>query len=699
MVSQDAQAADLSAACDDAAFLIAAGRAREARGRLESALLLAGQAHPLRARAESLVDAARSAESRDLSQAASTARLDSATEAESRIALITTAKASQRAERLARIRDLQARGHGELALATVRTLLHDLPGDEEVEELFRLLLDQTHAARTTAIAERQRVLRAEVALQVERSLIPEGFDGQPMYPSDWAQRRTGRNALLETSDEIPVWQRTITDRLMARVTIGFDGKPIGEAIQAISQLSGVNILASPELLAAADRLVTLSAVNMRLEDVLSWIAEQAGTRWTLSDGAVFVGDKARAATTIAIHDVSELLLDTQDYPGLHLDLSASSANGGKASSFTLPVTTEKIRVTADDVVDLIRRTVSPQLWQLEGHGIKVRGTTLLVTAPAEEQRLIREFLRAQSAQNSLSVRVDAKWLELYDRFVEEIGVSWTSGPTQMIDPGVGNRGGLNRSVDGWAVDGSTTNQLPGTSMSIQPSTAGSGLTLQGALLGSSKLSAVLSAVERSAQGRVLQAPELTCLNGQQANAFFGNQIAYISGYGIGAGGSTQGSVYDPVISVLNIGAMIEVRPLISADRKFVVLELRTALSTATLYTDSVTAAGTGANGEDTNGDGVPDTADAAGKVYPIELPNVAIRTAGTTVTLPDRGSLLVGGFNASLDQFSNTRVPMLGSVPFLGRLFGARGRYTNQSKLYLLTTATIINYPELEARL
>ena len=42
---------------------------------------------------------------------------------------------------------------------------------------------------------------------------------------------------------------------------------------------------------------------------------------------------------------------------------------------------------------------------------------------------------------------------------------------------------------------------------------------------------------------------------------------------------------------------------------------------------------------------------------------------------------------------------LLGSIPFLGRLFGARGRYSDKSKLYLLTTATIINYPELEARL
>jgi type II secretory pathway component GspD/PulD (secretin) len=44
-------------------------------------------------------------------------------------------------------------------------------------------------------------------------------------------------------------------------------------------------------------------------------------------------------------------------------------------------------------------------------------------------------------------------------------------------------------------------------------------------------------------------------------------------------------------------------------------------------------------------------------------------------------------------------VPLLGSIPFLGRLFGARGRYADRTKLYLMSTVSIINYPELEARL
>jgi len=273
-------------------------------------------------------------------------------------------------------------------------------------------------------------------------------------------------------------------------------------------------------------------------------------------------------------------------------------------------------------------------------------------------------------------------------------VQWTSGPSTLIDPGQGQRGGYVRRLDGWAFDASTANPLPGTAMSVSPATAGTGLTLQSALISGTKLSALLSAVERNAQGRSLQAPELTCLNGQQANCFYGNQLAYISDYEI------VSSTYDPVISVLNLGVMLEARPLVSADRKYVTLELRSATTSATLFTEYIVAVtllndGVLEGNFDLDGDGfIENEASGFSATYPIELPNVAIRTAATTVMLPDRGSLLVGGFNASLDQFASTRIP-----PFLGRLFGARGRYSEKSKLYLLTTATIINYPELEARL
>lgn len=691
-IRAQAQSGDLGPAMDDARFLLAAGRTREAVGRLVDALAAATDAdRSQRSEAEALLARCRASEGLGDTAGAVEARRTAQDGALERSRHVAATAGDQRRERLARIADLRARGLRELALAHCRKLLTDLPGDEEVDALFRDLLAEAHAARSSAIAERERELRTEVAQLVERSLIPEGFDGQPIYPSDWATRHAGRDGLLEVREKPAAWFEQLSDRLAERASVSFDATPVAEALELVAKLGGMNIVTAPEILAATDRTVTLRAAGMRLDSLLTWIVEQAGTRWSLANGAVFVGEQTETQRSTAIHDIGELLVGTGDFPGPQI--AFTSGDGANASVFSAPTDDAVPPPTADDIADLIRRSISPLTWEDQANAIIVRSRSLLITAPDPVQRLVREFLRAQSAQRSLSVRLETRWLELSDGYAEQIGVEWTSGTGQLIDPGMGGSGYV-RSSNGWGIDGGTRNVLPGTSVAYSPALEGSGLTLQSALLGSSKFSAILHATERNQQGRVLQAPELTCLNGQRAHAFFGRQLGYIADYEVSDGD------YDVVIEVVSVGTSIDIRPLVSADRKYVTLELRSTIADVSLFTDYITVANPDeTTGVDLDDDGIIDIVFGMPLVYPIELPNVTVRSVGTSVMMPDRGSLLVGGFGRSVDEFSATRVPFLGSIPFLGRLFGARGRYAQRSNLYLLTTATIINYPELEARL
>jgi Flp pilus assembly secretin CpaC len=691
-----ARVAALGPVLDDARFLLAAGQARVAAGRLRAALAEVPGDAPRRDEATALLAQAESAQATDDLSNDEAARRSSATMAAQAAAREAEVVGSQRDIRLARIRDLRQREHHELALAHCRVLLRDLPADTEIEQEFRDLLSLAHAARRTSIAERERELRAEIALLVERSLIPEGFDGEPVWPADWDERRRSRRSILDGGSETLTTADAVRDRLAQRVSIVLEATPAVDALAQLARLSGVNIVVAPELQAASDRIVTLRAARMRLEDVLTWITEQGGTRWSITKGAVFVGDQAVSERVVALHDVAGLMIGTVDQPGPVMDMNTPGGGGGGASLIAAEAPAEAA-ATADDIAELIRRTVSPRAWEEDGNGIVIRGTTLLVTAPDEVQRLIREFIRAQEAQRSLAVRIDARWLELTDRYVEEIGVEWISGAGQMVAPATGQpSAGFLRRTGAWSVAANSTNQLPATAMSLSPATSGSGLTLQTAFFGENKFNAVLHAIERNAQGRVLQAPEITCLNGQQAHAVFASQLAYISDYEVVSG------FLDPVIQVLNLGTMIEVRPMVSSDRRYVTLDLRSSVTSATLFTEYLGAVvvlpGVLLNGLTPLPGVDPPVIEFTG-AYPIELPNVAVQSTSTTVMVPDRGSLLVGGFTRSLDQFSSTRVPLLGSIPFLGRLFGARGRYADRTKLYLMSTVSIINYPELEARL
>ncbi len=685
-LTQAASAASLEAACDDAHFLVLAGQERAAVDRLVAALAAHGEAATvaLRQRAQAQLATARASEAQHEDRSAVQARADAIATANERTADNNRAVVNIRAERLARIRDLQHREHYELALANCRVLLHDLPGDSEVDALFRDLLEAAHGQRRDSLIERERALRAEILLQVERSLIPEGFDGRPIYPADWGSRRSGASNSLEIDAAPPLWLDHINDRLAQRITINLDAQPVPDAIAQITKLAGINILSAPDILAANDRLITLHAKQMRLSDVLSWITQQAATQWSVGNGTVYIGEHTESDRKLVIHDVGDLVMGTPSFPGPTMTFAGgptggasllSPTAGGPAAGNTSP--------TADDLADLIKRTVNPAIWTLADVTIQVRGANLIVIAPERVQRLIREFLRAQTQQRNLAVHVNNRWLELTDTFIEEIGTQWNSAPSLPINTGLTPATGLLRSISGWQFSGGISNSTPSVSVS-GAGAVGSGLTLQGAMLSGTQLSAVLTAIERTADSRVLEAPEICCLNGQRAHIRFTRQMAYISGY------TVQGGNYDPTISVLNLGTILDVQPLVSADRKSVTMDIRATTSSATIFVENIitwTLLGTPVGG------GVINTA-----TYPLELPNVTLKTASTSVRLPDRGSLLIGGFSSDIDQFAAARVPLLGSIPFLGRLFGSRGRYNDRLKRYLLTTVSIINYPELEAQ-
>ena len=55
-------------------------------------------------------------------------------------------------------------------------------------------------------------------------------------------------------------------------------------------------------------------------------------------------------------------------------------------------------------------------------------------------------------------------------------------------------------------------------------------------------------------GQILEAPEITCFNGQRANATFVNQFAYIFDYDVQTGSGGNGTL-DPQIRILNFGSL------------------------------------------------------------------------------------------------------------------------------------------------
>ena len=178
------------------------------------------------------------------------------------------------------------------------------------------------------------------------------------------------------------------------------------------------------------------------------------------------------------------------------------------------------------------------------------------------------------------------------------------------------------------------------------------------------------------------APEITAFNGQRANAAFIRQFAYISDYEVSADGAL-----DPVISVLNYGDIIDVKPLVSADRKYVTMEVRpTSVNLDSVFTEVITA---------------PFTIGAGNNIgflligeFPIDLPNIEVSTLRSTIMLPDQGSLMLGGFRRAVREQTHSGIPFLSHIPFLGRLFSKNGVYEQNRHLMFLITVNIMDLEE-----
>jgi general secretion pathway protein D/MSHA biogenesis protein MshL len=74
----------------------------------------------------------------------------------------------------------------------------------------------------------------------------------------------------------------------------------------------------------------------------------------------------------------------------------------------------------------------------------------------------------------------------------------------------------------------------------------------------------------------------------------------------------------------------------------------------------------------------------------VGLPKVSIREINTTVRMKSGDMLVIGGLIDSSDATTNKKVPLLGDIPFLNRLFGHEAITETKKELVILLQAKII---------
>jgi general secretion pathway protein D len=80
-----------------------------------------------------------------------------------------------------------------------------------------------------------------------------------------------------------------------------------------------------------------------------------------------------------------------------------------------------------------------------------------------------------------------------------------------------------------------------------------------------------------------------------------------------------------------------------------------------------------------------------GTTLPVALPNFTIRQVVTTVNVWDNQTVVLGGLISSQVQSIKDKVPMIGDLPVVGRLFQSQSKTTSKKNLMIFVTATVVD--------
>jgi Flp pilus assembly secretin CpaC len=82
----------------------------------------------------------------------------------------------------------------------------------------------------------------------------------------------------------------------------------------------------------------------------------------------------------------------------------------------------------------------------------------------------------------------------------------------------------------------------------------------------------------------------------------------------------------------------------------------------------------------------------------IQIPELRVSRVRTTVTMPDKATLLLGGLKFYRQVTLDSGVPFLSDIPILCWFLSRKGHYVNKNNLLVLITAEIVPLEEREPK-
>lgn len=360
-----------------------------------------------------------------------------------------------------------------------------------------------------------------------------------------------------------------------------------------------------------------------------------------------------------------------------------------------------------------------------GSSLVYDGSAIIVNQSSKNIEKIRNILNRYN--DVRQVEIEAKFMEVQEGALEELGVNWTARQNTR-NATVGGITGRSAQSDNRTIAGSfspstsaaqgsivtagTTTLLGDGNGGVIPITTGAsnnpivntapslpGSALLGAasgnlfsgaaVLGDFDVSATIRALSQKSGTDLLSSPKVTVLSGNPANIVVAQEFRYPQSYGETQSTVSSSNTGGSAISITagtpqeftsrNVGVELKVTPTVEEDDYSISLDLSPKVTEFEGFVEY--------GGQSVAIGGSTTVTVPSGFYQPI----FSTREVTTRVTVWDGATLVMGGLTREEIKKTSDKVPLLGDIPGIGRLFRSKGESTSKRNLLIFVTANLVS--------
>lgn len=349
----------------------------------------------------------------------------------------------------------------------------------------------------------------------------------------------------------------------------------------------------------------------------------------------------------------------------------------------------------------------------EGAELAFDGTQLIVTQTPKNLEKIHNVL--ERYKDVFQVEIESKFMEVQQGALEELGFRWSVSnrdpqrdiffqTTKDCDNNLRTLANTFGSKQRASGDGKiVTVGKAGTEVNIAnkaplfPNTINVGLNsvhVGGifSIVDNWRVRLIIDALEQHTGTDLMSAPKVTVLSGKTAKITVAQILRYPESFGdiqsaVGiAGGDAGHSSAGVTITAgtpqhfveKNVGVEMQVTPIVEEGGKYINLKLEPRVTEFEGFVEY------GGRSIAISGDTTVDV--PSGFFQPI----FSTREIQTEVTIANGATVIMGGLSREEVKQVNDRIPILGDIPLLGRLFRSKGETNQKRNLLIFVTANLI---------